>query len=196
MALRPRHHVSLHSDTTRAVSQQPLVSLTCHEGWHCDPDTTKHCSVSIGQLISGVASGNASHDPHTVGTNERATPLAPRQVGVELVASRTLCGPSQWQDVQWAETSVAPVRKRLLLSRVLVPGITLRGCEPGRERSWNCERLTKVPPVADAILCGFVTKQDAKGERITTDLAFAGSRGASLQVVTEQSPPSSTSEPM
>ena len=42
----------------------------------------------------------------------------------------------------------------------------------------------------------FVTKQDAKGERITTDLAFAGSSSVFLQVVTEQSPPSSTLEPM
>ena len=43
---------------------------------------------------------------------------------------------------------------------------------------------------------GFVTKQVAKSEHITIDLAFAGSKGASLQVVTEHSSPSSTSEPM
>ena len=147
---------------------QPLVCLTCTRDGTAIPTpretaqspplpwyffescpksgTATPTSVFIG--ITEVASGNASHDPHTVGTNERATPLAPRQVGVELVAQRTPCGPSQWRDVQLAETSVAPVRKHLLLSRVLVPRIILRGCGPGRERTWNCERLTKVPPVA------------------------------------------------
>ena len=60
--------------------------------WHCDPDTTRHRSIPVGQptFITGFVCGNARHDHHTVGTNERATPLAPRQAGVELIAKRAV----------------------------------------------------------------------------------------------------------
>ena len=34
----------------------------------------------------GIVGGKVSHDPHAVVTNERETPLAPRQVSVALVA--------------------------------------------------------------------------------------------------------------
>ena len=61
----------------------------------------------------------------------------------------------------------------------------------------HCDLISTAHDLLFLSVCEYLlTKQDAKGERVTIDLAFAGSRGASLQVVTEQSPPSFTSEPM
>ena len=151
--------ISTPTPPANAQSRTAPGMFNVPQGWHCDSDATRHRSVSVGQLsaITVVVSGKASHDPHAVGTNdEGATPFAPRQIGVQLVAKRALREPSQRKDVQRAETSVAPVRKRLLLTRVLVPKITLRSCRPRRERPWNCEHLTWVP----LWLChrrGFVT---------------------------------------
>ena len=63
---------------------QNLVHVSCPSG----ALRLRHHETPLS--LPGVVSGKASHDPHAVGTSERATPLAPRQVGVELVAQRAL----------------------------------------------------------------------------------------------------------
>ena len=50
--------------------------------------------LSVGQLAV-IAEVEAGHDPHAVGTNGSATPLARRQVGGELVAQRAFSEPPQ-----------------------------------------------------------------------------------------------------
>ena len=179
-----------HTNTTRnrSVSPESRGIFNVLQGWHRDTDTTRNRAVSVGQLtvLNGVVSGN---DHHAVRTTERATSVVPRQAGVELVTQRALSEPSHRKDVQRAKT---PDRKHLLLSRVLLAKITLRSCGPGCERSWNCDRLTLVPPVAVPSVRFLVSTQMQRGEDITMGLAFAGFRFA----VTVQSPPSSLSEPM
>ena len=57
------------------------------------------CGLSVGQLAV-VAEVEAGHDPHAEGLNESATPLAPRQVGVELVAQRAFSERPERKELQ------------------------------------------------------------------------------------------------
>ena len=63
---------------------------------------------------AGIVGERAGHDSQAVGTGERATPLAPRQVGVVLVAQRALSERPQRKEVQTAATTVALAGERLV----------------------------------------------------------------------------------
>ena len=147
-AQSPRGTALRHHEKPLSLHHSPGI-FNVPQGWHCDSDTARNRSVSIGKLavITGVASGKTSHDPHTVGTNERATPLAPRQVGVELVAQRTLCEPSVA-----GRTVGRGHPSHLYGSAYSSPECSSR----------NCERLTKVPPVAVPFV-RFCEKSGCKG---------------------------------